>query len=128
MSFEGCRIEGLQRTIQNLQRIHPAIKKHMGPALEKCCLIVISDAKPGCPVKTGLLSSSLTFEVDSELLVGVVGTNVFYAPYVELGTWKMAAQPFLGPAYDNNYHVITDVLAGAYTEACRSITVGGGYW
>jgi len=32
-------------------------------------------------------------------LVVVVGSNVKYAPYQELGTKKMAARPFLYPAY-----------------------------
>ena len=27
-----------------------------------------------------------------------VGTNVEYAPFVELGTSKMAAKPYLGPS------------------------------
>lgn len=30
----------------------------------------------------------------------VVGTNVEYAPYVEFGTSKMSAQPYLRPAAD----------------------------
>lgn len=127
MTFEGCKIEGLQRTIQNLSRIHPAIKQFMGHGIEKCCLFVEGDAKQICPWLEGLLSSSINFVVDYELLIGVVGTNVYYSVYVELGTWKMEAQPFLGPAYDNNYHVITGILANAYADACRSIT-GGGYW
>lgn len=31
-----------------------------------------------------------------------IGTNVEYAPYVEMGTVKMAARPYLGPAMSNN--------------------------
>lgn len=31
-----------------------------------------------------------------------IGTNVEYAPYVEMGTTKMDARPFLGPAISNN--------------------------
>ena len=57
-------------------------------------------AKKGCPVDTGRLRSSITDELamDDEGLVGRVGTDVEYAPYVELGTSRMAAQPFLRPA------------------------------
>ena len=32
----------------------------------------------------------------------VVGTNAGYGVFVELGTFKMAAQPFLGPALADN--------------------------
>ena len=59
-------------------------------------------AKQLCPVDTGRLRSSITNEIgqDSEGLVATIGTNVEYAPHVELGTSKMAAQPFLLPALD----------------------------
>lgn len=30
-----------------------------------------------------------------------IGTNVYYAPYVELGTVKMAKRPFIRPAVEN---------------------------
>lgn len=50
----------------------------------------------------GRLHSSIVWELgqDGEGLVATVGTNVEYAPYVELGTSKMAAQPFLLPALE----------------------------
>lgn len=49
-------------------------------------------AKAECPVDTGNLRNSITNEViddESELAV-YIGTNVEYAPYVELGTGKYA--------------------------------------
>jgi len=33
-------------------------------------------------------------------VMAVVGTGMNYAAYVELGTYRMAAQPYLGPAVD----------------------------
>lgn len=53
-------------------------------ALRKACLIVENDAKLTCPVDTGNLRSSITHVVNDN--VGIVGTNVEYAPYVEFGT------------------------------------------
>ncbi len=44
-----------------------------------------------------------------------IGTNVEYAPYVEMGTSKMKAQPFLGPAIKNNmgeYKRIMEMFLG----------------
>ena len=35
---------------------------------------------------------------DAQGLVGVVGTDVDYAPYVEFGTFRAAAQPYLRPS------------------------------
>ena len=53
-------------------------------ALGRACLLVENDAKTKCPVDTGMLRSSITSVVEGN--VGVVGTNVEYAPYVEFGT------------------------------------------
>lgn len=56
-------------------------------------------AKQNCPVDTGRLRSSISHELALDGgIVGRVGTNVFYAPFVELGTSRMSAQPFLRPA------------------------------
>ena len=58
-------------------------------------------AKMMCPVDTGNLRNSIThaqYDEDTE----VIGTNVEYAPYVELGTSKMSARPYLRPAAENH--------------------------
>lgn len=63
-----------------------------------------------CPVGTpestgipgyvgGTLRSSLTWQMDTGGgLSARVGTNVYYGPFVELGTRYMRAQPYLRPA------------------------------
>jgi HK97 gp10 family phage protein len=70
--------------------------------LQRRALQVDRAAKRNCPVDTGRLRSSITNEIgtDAQGLVATIGTNVEYAPYVELGTSKMAAQPFLLPALE----------------------------
>lgn len=58
-------------------------------------------AKKLCPVDTGRLRNSIThaqYNEDTE----VIGSNVDYAPFVELGTHKQAARPFLRPAAENH--------------------------
>ena len=59
-----------------------------GP-LTQACLLVEAEAKRKCPVDTGQLRQSITHEVIDN--TGVIGTNVEYAPYVEYGTGKYAA-------------------------------------
>lgn len=70
--------------------------------LQRRALQVDRAAKHNCPVDTGRLRSSITNELgqDGQGLVATIGTNVEYAPYVELGTSKMAAQPYLLPALE----------------------------
>lgn len=57
-------------------------------------------AKRLCPVDTGRLRSSITHELgqDGGGLFALIGTNVEYALFIELGTSRMGAQPFLRPA------------------------------
>lgn len=54
-------------------------------------------AKLLCPVDTGNLRNSITHRQEGND-TEVIGTNVEYAPYVELGTRNMKAQPYLRPA------------------------------
>jgi HK97 gp10 family phage protein len=58
---------------------------------------VTSRAKTKCPVDTGNLRSSVNSVVINDEKVRI-GTNVNYSVFVEKGTYKMKAQPFLYPA------------------------------
>lgn len=74
----------------------------VGKELVRRTIRVERRAKQLAPVDTGRLRSSITHETGREggELVGRVGTNVDYAPHQELGTSRMAAQPYLRPALD----------------------------
>ena len=52
-------------------------------------------AKALCPVDTGNLRNSITFQTDPEEegVYVTIGTNVEYAPYIELGTGKEYEPP-----------------------------------
>ena len=63
-------------------------------------LRVQSRARSLCPVDTGRLRSSIVMRKgrDGRGFYVEVGTSVNYAPFVEFGTSKQRAQPFLLPA------------------------------
>lgn len=82
-------------------------------------LIVEAQAIALCPTDTGRLKGSLTTKAQNQgtrarapagagdeiqppadTMEVFVGTNVFYAPYVEFGTRYMQSQAFLRPALD----------------------------
>lgn len=89
----------------------------MNTALEKCGLVAEGYAKRLCPVDTGRLRNSITHTTRSEPgPVEYIGTNVEYAPYVELGTKRTKAQPYLKPAIadhvDEYKQIIQDELKG----------------
>lgn len=91
----------------------PAIAK----ALEEIGLLAEGYAKKECPVDTGRLRNSITHAVVSRERSVYVGTNVEYGPYVELGTRKRAAKPFLRPAAENHGSQYRSILEGTLEEA-----------
>ena len=89
---------GAEYEIQNdnTEQVKAAIKTATEKALEMVGLQAEGYAKKLCPVFSGNLRNSITHTQDGEW--AYIGTNVEYAPYVELGTRKMAARPYLRPA------------------------------
>lgn len=93
----------------NAQRIADAIDQALARALEEVGLVAEGYAKKACPVDTGRLRNSITHQVRPSEKSVYIGTNVEYAPYVELGTSRMKPQPFLRPAaagHENTYRKI----------------------
>ena len=86
----------------------------VGVALEKIGLVAERYAKQLCPVDTGRLRNSITHGTDANSVY--IGTNVEYAPYVELGTRRQHAQPYLRPAITNHMEeykkILNDMLGG----------------
>lgn len=78
-----------------------ALQRGKARALEIIGGTAETHAKKICPTKTGNLKNSITHQRLDEN-TEVIGTNVEYAPYVELGTRKMTARPFLRPAAENH--------------------------
>lgn len=84
--------------------------------VKKAALSVLRDATRWAPYRYGTLSRSYTVENQSTGTEAryVVGTNVFYAPFQEFGTSRMAARPHLGPA-----------LHAAHRKYGGTVTFGG---
>lgn len=67
-------------------------------AVRKASYDLEAHAKAVVPVDTGNLKNSIRSWFSADGLTAYVGTHVEYAPYVEFGTRKMAARPYLRPA------------------------------
>lgn len=82
-------INGLLEAQQKLEQVAADLYgAPMLDAMRQSAMLVTNDAKVFAPVDTGRLRSSITPEVRSEgrSVLGVVGSNVHYAPYQETGT------------------------------------------
>lgn len=80
-------------------------------ALEKVGLVAEGYAKRLCPVDTGRLRNSITHAMEGSEAV-VIGTNVEYGPYVELGISRQKAQPFLRPAAQDHVGEYRRIIEG----------------
>lgn len=91
-------VEGVTVNEDNTEEVSRGIVRAIDRALEEIGLAAEGYAKRACPVDTGNLRNSITHAVESSEDAVYVGTNVEYASYVEMGTRRTAAQPFLRPA------------------------------
>ena len=80
----------------NSQQILSAMEKGKRNALTAIGATAETYAKKATPVDTGRLRNSISHSVDGE--AAYIGSNVEYAPYVELGTSRAKAHHMLQKA------------------------------
>lgn len=88
----------LRRLAADLGKASVAVHLAGTRAVAKAAHDIEARAKIKAPVDTGNLRNSISSDVRP--LSAEVGPTADYAAYVELGTSRMAPQPFLGPAFD----------------------------
>lgn len=82
-------IRGLRELQRKSERIVRELHgDEMLSGMRRATLLVQTDAKKLAPVDTGRLRASITpdVRVEGRQVIGVVGSNVLYAPYMETGT------------------------------------------
>lgn len=92
MRREAARLEGLADTL--VPRASAVVRK--------VAFDTEADAKALAPVNKGNLRNSITTAVTGDGLTAAVVATASYAVFQELGTSRMAPQPFMGPATDRN--------------------------
>lgn len=93
-------ISGSVNIDSNAGAIKEALDAQLAAGLEAVGLTAEGHAKQLCPVDTGRLRNSISHAVEGETVY--IGTNVEYAPDVELGTSTgRKPKPYLRPAVTN---------------------------
>lgn len=82
--------------------------------------IILARAQELCPVDTGFLRDSAFMQISSDDVE--IGFSAEYASYVEFGTRKMQAQPFLRPAFDDAELEALSAIVDAIEADLRDIT------
>lgn len=80
-------------------------------AVAKTAYDVQADAQAMAPVDTGFLRSSITTSLADGGLSAEVGPEAHYGVFLELGTYKMAPQPYLIPALERRTDPFLAALA-----------------
>lgn len=93
----------------NSSQILAEIKARGQMALTAAGMIVERHAKAKCPVDTGNLRNSIHYNATEHEVT--IGTSVEYAPYVELGTSRKGARPYLRPAVEDNIDEIFNKIS-----------------
>lgn len=94
----------------NREAIANAIDLALVAALEEVGLVAEGYAKRACPVDTGRLRNSITHVTRPDEKAVYIGTNVEYAPYVELGTRHQKPQPYLKPAAEDHASTYSSIF------------------
>ena len=126
----------MAKIIDNTQDVLSEVDKRISSNLKESSLLVERTAKQIVKVKTGTLKRSILSnwygakgtrstswkankkgrkagktEIEASVKKeAIIGTNIEYAPYVELGTSKMSARAFLRPAMEANMKEIRRIF------------------
>lgn len=137
------KIEGFDKLLGLLDSM--AGEQAVTKGITESCKLVEGDAKKKCPKDTSKLAESIHYQVKP--LTGVVGTNVEYGPYVEIGTgifsslgdgrqdrwcyqdaegnWHSTIgqhpQPYLKPALVQNIEPIKNLIFDAVLQEVRKL-------
>lgn len=108
----GDPIRSFSREVRRKDRRLGAITSAV---VRKTASDIERDAKQNAPVDTGNLRASIgaTYTGDGRMsrMSAEIGPTANYAQYVELGTYKMAAQPYLFPAADRHEAAFYEAMA-----------------
>lgn len=104
--------DGVEVVGDNTKQVEAAVGAAIARALEAIGLQAEGHAAEKCPVDTGRLRNSIThIRLGNSVYIGT--KSVEYAPYVELGTSRQKAQPFLRPAAEGHaseYRAILEAM------------------
>lgn len=97
----------------NLERLIDSLPDKFAKGMQDACHLIEAKAVEKVPVDTGFLKGTITNKVTKEgsSIDGWVYATAEYAPFIELGTYKTQAKPFLYPALAENQSVIRQIFS-----------------
>lgn len=80
-----ARISGMERTLAAMRSLPAEVSGLMAGFIREAAAFTERDARRRAPARTGDLARSITSVIREDGLQATVGSNLYYAPFVELG-------------------------------------------
>jgi HK97 gp10 family phage protein len=135
--FMDIEVKGLQKLEKKLSKLPEKVaKKVVSKAVRAGAKPMLAQARANAPVKTGLTKKSIKIRTMKAkwakpgygVHIGVsdkwFSGEAFYAGMVEFGTVRMAAQPFIRPAYDVTKDESVRITAKALRDGVENAAKG----
>lgn len=93
---------GARITKDNSAQMIAAARAGLLRGVQMGALLIENEAKARVPVRTGNLRRSINTQVEQRgnVVVATIGPSADYGVFIEFGTSRMGAQPYMRPALD----------------------------
>lgn len=103
------QFKGIGKWMKYVENCNNSTTRQVEKVIQDTGKAIVRDAKAVVPVDTGKLKRSIRVVSTSKLRV-TVEAQANHASYVEYGTYKMAARPYMTPAVIRNKAVMDKKL------------------
>ena len=131
MAGRRSGIKGVNRLRRTLRRLPDAVTEDIRNEIIYAAKLVHATALQTVPAKTGNLASLLSWKTSRDGLsarIGFIGRKAtrkgFYARFLEFGTARTAARPFLFPALESERDHIVKRLRRAVRKTLIRVSNG----
>jgi HK97 gp10 family phage protein len=111
-------VKGVDRAAARLEHISERLAREVDAKAQEAVELCTRTAQLLAPVRTGRLRANIDWAKSAPLRY-VIYSRVEYSVFVEYGTSKMAAQPFMRPALLFGRDLVRRLMAEAVAEACH---------
>ena len=123
MAFERTRIEGLEHAIRQFRRAPEVARKHIGEAIRRTELSAADRVFDSAPRDTGLLRRSVESKTTGLIARIVIEAEAYYWRFVEFGTVKMSARPFIRPSAEQEQAPMIKRISDAGARMERELSL-----
>ena len=93
------KVEGFEKTVAKFNRFSSRQRKKLARIVTTSAFAIQAEAKKTVAIDTGRLRNSIIVRNFKQGMTADIGTNVFYAPFIEFGTRRTRPRPYLFSAF-----------------------------